>query len=161
MKRGQASSDIWRKHFRLRATLLVVFALCFFAVLAYRLVTIQVVRRSDFSQQAQVQYQRRLDIQGQRGTIYDSRNFPLALSVPATSFYAIPSEVKNKRRVARVFARAGGSSVNRMLMRLDSNSYFVWLARGLSGEARQSVLNARLEGVFPLTEARRYYPREE
>jgi cell division protein FtsI/penicillin-binding protein 2 len=161
MRRGQAGPDSWRKQFTRRAVLLVVFTLCFFAVLAYRLVAIQVVRRSDFSQQAQVQYQRRLDIQGQRGTIYDSRNFPLGVSVPATSFYAIPSEVKKKGEVARVFAGVTGSSANRLRMRLDSNSYFVWLARGLSHEARESVLNSRLDGVFPLTEARRFYPREE
>ena len=78
-----------------------------------------------------------------RGSILDREGRELAVSVEATSVYAIPDDVENPRAAAQALAPLLGLTAREVLERLESEHGFVWIRRQIDAEAAARVLGAQ------------------
>jgi cell division protein FtsI (penicillin-binding protein 3) len=148
-------NGVRRGRTRLFALLLVIWG----AVVVGRLVQIQIAQGSRYRAKAQRQQERRIEIRGQRGSIMDREGRELAVSVEASSIYAIPDDVENPRRAAEALAPYCDTSVREMLEKLKSERGFVWIRRQMDPDDAAKLRALKLPGIHFVTEPRRFYPR--
>ncbi|MDR7402584.1 MAG: penicillin-binding protein 2 [Armatimonadota bacterium] len=142
---------------RLAATLSGL--LLFLAVLAGRLVQLQVVQGSRLQDLAARQQLETIVLGPRRGRILDRRGRPLAVTVDAPSLYAVPSAIPDLAAFARRVAPLVGQPPAEIERRLRAGRHFAWLARKVDPEVVSRVRSAvGAEQVGILTEQRRSYP---
>lgn len=76
-----------------------------FAVLIGRAAWIQIIHNDFFQQQGANRYERRIELQANRGRILDRNGELLASSVPSPSLWAIPKDLKATPEQVRELAR--------------------------------------------------------
>jgi cell division protein FtsI (penicillin-binding protein 3) len=129
------------------------------AVVVARLVQIQIAQGPRYRARAQRQQERRVEIPGQRGSILDREGRELAVSVEATSVYAIPDDVRAPRQAAAALAPVLDLSPAEILEKLSSDRGFVWLRRQLGPDAAEAVQRLKLAGIHFVNEPKRFYPK--
>jgi cell division protein FtsI/penicillin-binding protein 2 len=137
---------------------LVVLAVWALVVLG-RLFQLQLAEGSRYRARAQRQQERRIEVSARRGSIYDRAGRELAVSVEASSVYAIPDEVSDSRRAARILSPILRVPERALAARLEQPKGFVWLARKLEPAAADRVKAARVAGIHMITESKRFYPK--
>jgi cell division protein FtsI (penicillin-binding protein 3) len=128
-------------------------------VVVARLVQVQIVRHDDYTNRAQRQQERTLDLSPVRGAILDARGRVLAESVAAESIYADPQAIANRRAAAVKLAPILGIGVREIEARLSSDAGFVWIARQVPLEVAAQVRRLGIGGIDFIEEHRRAYPR--
>ncbi len=136
----------------------VLFILAFLTI-AGRAYYLQVVHAPELQGRADQQRQRVIKLAPQRGSIFDSRGDPLAVSLAAESLYADPALVKNPQQVAEKLAKLLKTSEKKMGRLLSSKKRFVWLQRKLDPEVAKQVRGLKIYGLQFVTERKRYYPQ--
>ncbi len=97
----------------------------------------------------------------QRGTIYDRRLRPLAVSLPVGTVIARPRRLQlDERHLARLAVLLDADPDN-LRQRLTSNRPVEVLVRGLAGERALEVERLGLEGIEVMHGTVRYYPEAE
>jgi cell division protein FtsI (penicillin-binding protein 3) len=132
-----------------------------FAVLIGRAAWIQIIHNDFFQQQGANRYERRIELQANRGRILDRNGELLASSVPSPSLWAIPKDLKATPEQVRELARLLKMPQADLQKRLKSNPNFVWLRRKVEDEVAQSVAALKIKGVYELREWKRQYPEGE
>ena len=132
-------------HRRVIAMLLT--AMCFTLLLVGRLAYLQIARNRFFQDKAVEQRIQRIPVEGRRGSIYDRNGIPLAVSINATSVYAIPAEVENKEQTARILAQILNLDYETVLARLNKRTASEWVKKKVSLEEAEAVIKAGLPGV--------------
>jgi cell division protein FtsI (penicillin-binding protein 3) len=132
-----------------------------FAVLIGRAAWIQIIHNEFFQQQGANRYERRIELQANRGRILDRHGELLASSVPAPSLWAIPKDVQASPQQVRELARLLKMPQADLQKRLRSNPNFVWLRRKVDDDMAQSVAELKIKGVHELREWKRQYPEGE
>jgi cell division protein FtsI (penicillin-binding protein 3) len=140
---------------RLFALVLVVWA----SVVVARLVQVQIAQGSRYRARAQRQQERRIEIKGSRGSILDREGRELAVSVEASSVYAIPDDVRDARAVAQALAPLVGMTSAEVQERLKSDRGFVWIRRQIDTDAGARILALKLAGIHIVPEPKRSYPK--
>src|SRR5258706_3873410 len=125
-----------------------------------RLVQLQVLRAPAYRSRARQQQERIVTLSPRRGSIFDRQGRELAVSVEASSVFAVPEKVGDIRTGARELSAILGVPAHEISERLSSDRSFVWLARKVSDEAAARIKALKLPGVSFLPEARRFYPNE-
>ena len=148
-------NGVRRGRTRLFALILAAWA----AVVLLRLVQVQIAQGSRYRARAQRQQERRLEIAAQRGSILDREGRELAVSVEATSIYAVPDDVDDARSAAASLAQILGMKPREVLDRLQSEKGFVWIRRQIEPEVAARVQALKLRGVHSVTEPKRFYPK--
>ncbi len=148
-------NTIRRGRARLFALILAVWA----AIVVARLVQIQIAQGSRYRARAQRQQERRIEIAGSRGSIFDRDGRELAVSVEASSIYAIPDEIENPQAAAQALSVVLGVPAHEVLERLVSDKGFVWVRRQLDLEVGARARALGLPGIHFVTEPRRFYPK--
>src|SRR5579884_1266713 len=127
--------------------LAAAFTLWMFLILG-RLYYLQVIEYVHWFERAQRQQQRTIELAPQRGTIYDCRLHPLAMSLPVDSIYAVPSHLADPARAARLLGQTQGFS-NRIRagesFRVEGN-LFPERNEALLSSGRSGLSGARLRG---------------
>lgn len=149
---------------------LVVYLLVFIAV-GYRLVTVQVVRASEYATLGQQQRARTIDLHARRGRIYDRDGDILATSVDAATIYADPRAYRptvrngvtvppaaDARQVAGRIAAVLGIKTASIEARLRKDAHFVYVARQVDRALGERIDDLRLPGIGVLTEPARVHP---
>jgi cell division protein FtsI/penicillin-binding protein 2 len=99
-----------------------------FALVALRLVYLQVYDRAELAARAERQQERLVKLEPTRGTIYDRMGRELAVSLDVDSVYGVPSKIDPQEspgscpdlaQEPRMFER-----------KLAGDKHFVWLSRG-------------------------------
>lgn len=134
-------------------------ALCF-AAIAVRAVHLHLfpTYRESLDKIADNQYQREIELAPYRGTIFDRRGEPLAISIRRPSLAINPRAFNpNAEEVRRL------SSIlklpERKVRRLaDRRNHFAWLSRQLDHRVADEALGLGLAGLFPIREPARFYP---
>lgn len=137
---------------------LYVGIVAFFALVAFRLVQLQVLVNPELASLAQKQFQKVGKVAPYRQPIYDRNREELAVSIPSSSVFARPRQIRAKRRTARALARVLGGTPARWLSRLDTQKPFIWIHRQLGAEASKKLAHLRLPGIFIESENKRIYP---
>jgi len=144
-----------------RVFLLMAFMAVWAAAIGLRLYFLQVVQSADLKSRAKRQQQRTLEVSPRRGVIYDRNNNELAISIKADSVFAIPDEIRDPERSARVLSDLTGIPRAELLARLNSEKSFVWVKRKLLKAEAAAIRQAKLQGIYFQAEDQRVYPKGE
>ncbi len=129
--------------------------------LVARLYTLQVIQYVELLTRAQRQQQRTVEVAAKRGTIYDCRAHPLAMSLAVDSVYAVPAEVPNPEMVAGLLAPILGLEPGELQGRFKAFRSFCWVKRKVTAEEAARVRDLNLKGVYFQKEMKRFYPKGE
>jgi cell division protein FtsI (penicillin-binding protein 3) len=127
-----------------------------FAVLGIRAAHLSVDERG--IARGENQTRRVLHLAPGRGAIVDSSGAELALSVESPSIYAIPSAIDDIGVAASKLAPILGWKRQKLADRMRDHQSFFFVARWVTPERAQRVLDLGLAGVGVLDEPRRIYP---
>lgn len=144
------------KSFRLGVVLVIFLGLLLFFL--GKLITFHVFRASFLSRLAAKQHTFFLELEPQRGGIYDRNMHPLAVNVVSYSLYAVPPRVKNLSAVTDALVAILPLDKAFVEERLSRDKQFVWLARKLDWEMMEKIRSLGLAGIYFAKESRRSYP---
>ena len=119
-------------------TLLVLFLVLFVALIS-RAFQIQVLSRDSLKSLAERQHIKTLNVEPERGIIFDRNGEKLAASVLVDSVFADPSKINNPSEVAESMASILKVDKETILKKLSASKNFCWLARKIPPEQASSV----------------------
>ena len=151
-------SKKWLK-FRI-CTLLVLFLVLFVALIS-RAFQIQVLSGEGLKSIAERQHIKTLNVEPERGIIFDRNGEKLAASVQVDSVFADPSKIGNLPEVAGSLASILKVDKETILKKLSTSKNFCWLARKIPPEQANSIDELNIDGVFLVKEPKRFYPNGE
>lgn len=150
---------------RKRALILITVIFFCFAVIVARLVDIMILDHEKLSQRAARQYNRQKTIEPQRGVIWDRKLKEMVANLETYSLYAVPSKMKETRRLSKNLApiiKVSSKQLNMTLLNKKEKD-FLWLARRIDRGTMHKVNavkeQAGYDGLAFLTEPKRYYPK--
>ncbi|HUK86865.1 MAG TPA: penicillin-binding protein [Terriglobales bacterium] len=129
--------------------------------IAGRLVQLQVLDFGEFTQRAQRQQQRSIEVAPRRGAIYDRNGHELAMSITVDSVFAVPSEIPDQATAATLLAKVLEADPADIEARLKSSRAFAWIARKLDADTADRIRALNLRGIYFQKESRRFYPKRE
>jgi cell division protein FtsI (penicillin-binding protein 3) len=144
-----------------RIFLITVLAALWMGAALGRLGYLQLVCYSDYLSRAQHQQRLIVEVSPSRGDILDRNLKPLAMSVPADTCFAVPSEIADPSMVAQLLAGPLNLSQDEILSRLASSRTYARLARKLSPDTVTRIDAMNLKGIYFEKEDQRFYPKRE
>lgn len=149
--------------FRGRFMWILGFLLFFACAIAARIVYLHVFHHEFLAKQGDARAMRHIPIPAHRGVITDRNGEPLAVSTPVMTLWANPKELmKDKARWAEL---AGALELKpaELAQKIETNAgrEFMYLARRLTPEHGQKVLDRKITGVYSREEFQRFYPAGE
>ncbi len=145
-----------------RSKLIVALIALAFAGLAARAAYIQVYANAFFQRQGQVRFARTLELPANRGRILDRNGLILASSVPASSIWAIPEDVKASPAQLTELARLLEMPLAELKKKFsDEDKTFVWVKRQLEEPVARKISELGIPGVYQRKEYKRKYPEGE
>jgi len=131
-----------------------------FALVALRLVYLQVYQRSALTVRAERQQERLVKIEPKRGTIYDRMGRELAVSLDVDSVFGVPSEIDNPRALALKLSRILREDPHALERRLAGDKHFVWLSRKVEPGKTEKIKELGSKEIGIRLESRRFYPNK-
>ena len=150
---------VTHKRIRLRTAIVgFVFGLLV-ALIGTKAVYVQAVHGPWLSDKASRQYQKSLKTIGKRGTIFDSRERELAVSIDLASVAAYPSRVTDANATAAALSGVLKMNRRQLVHKLSQkNRSFVWLKRHVTPKEAESIRRLNLKGIDFIPEHSRVYP---
>ena len=137
-----------------RLRIIALFGMGFALLLAFRLVSLQVLSVETYKDRAVDQHVKKRVLLAERGRIFDRRGRVIATNFESQSFFLNQISDKDSLRALAVrFSRQSGHDEATLLKKVDRSRSFVWLAR--------QVVDAPTglpEGIGRIVEMRRNYP---
>lgn len=150
-----------RKEFSARLFVLKLGLVCFFLVIAGRLVKIQLIEASRFRAIARKQYEQKFSLPAVRGNIYDRNGNVLVSNTMHVSFAADPKIVADHgQQVAEKFSRVFRKPSQHYLSKLtgaNGSKRFVWLERHVKPDVARWIGSSDLLGAVAINEPKRLY----
>ena len=146
--------------FRSRQLTVFLFFLVSLSVLLLRLLYLQTIRHNFYFKIADEQHTVSLELEPNRGTIFDSSMRVLAVNLNRDSIFANPREVKNKDKVSKALSRILGLNEKFIFDRLSREKSFVWLKRKVTPEEAFKVKSLKFTGIETIKESKRFYPNK-
>ena len=150
-----------KKWLRFRIATLLVFFLILFIALISRAFQIQILSGKMLKTLAEKQHIKTLQIEPERGVIFDRNGEKLAASVMAHSVYADPSKINDPADVAQKLAPILKVDKSTVIKKLSGTKNFCWLARKISPDQASKVEELNIDNVFLIKEPKRFYPNGE
>lgn len=147
------------KLLRLSVVLILFLGLLF--VFLGQLVFFQFFRSSFLSKLANKQHTYYLELQAQRGGIYDRQMRSLAVNVATYSLYAVPPRIRSIDDAVEKLNAFLGLSTDYLQERLSRNKQFVWIARKLDLDVMEKIRAANIRGLYFTKESKRSYPNSK
>jgi cell division protein FtsI (penicillin-binding protein 3) len=145
-----------------RVHVLVRVAFVWAALIAARLIQLQVVQHNQYAQLARDQQQKSEEIKAPRGAILDRYSQRLAMSLPAESVVVDPLRVPDLSVAADVLANVLNLNARDLLANLktavDNRRGFLWVKRKITRQEAQRLRDLNLEWIEFRTESQRFYP---
>ncbi len=141
-----------------RRRLIFCILFIFFFISLARLFFIQCFRNKYLTLLARKQQNLFIDLEPQRGTIFDRNLRPLAINLPSESLYAVPVEIKDKKGTVELLSSILETEQSYLKKRLNSDKQFIWLARKLSPDVVDRIKKLNLAGLYFIRESKRVYP---
>ncbi len=142
-----------------RRYVLLLLLLCGFGVVLFRLVTLQVLQAAELSLKADRQHQKRVSLEGARGSIVDRHGKILAMNVEVPSVFGVPNALENRVQTARQLSPILHVRTDELERKLRQDRSFVWLARKVDPEQGRRLDHLSLDGIGVVMEGRRFYPK--
>jgi cell division protein FtsI (penicillin-binding protein 3) len=128
-----------------------------------KLSLIQIFRASYLAEKADKQHNHVVDLEPQRGTIYDRDMRALALNVAAYSLFANPKAMTaaQKGDAVRKVSQVLGTDPGALSRKMGKEKSFVWLARKIPQDKYELLKAVKLHGLGFIRESKRFYPNGE
>ena len=127
------------------------------AIIGIRLYFLHVVQSAELRDRANRQQQRTLEVSPRRGVIYDRNNNELAISIKVDSVFAVPDEIKDPVRTAKVLSELTGIPKAELIQRFDTDKSFTWIKRKINAAEANAIQRARLNGIYFQKEDQRLF----
>lgn len=150
-----SKTPIWRSKF------IVACVALSFAGLAGRAAYIQIYANEFFQRQGEVRFARTLELPANRGRILDRNGMILASSVPASSIWAIPEDVKATPVQLAKLAKLLEMPMPELKKKLAEERTFVWVKRQIEEPVAQKIHALAIPGIYQRQEYKRKYPEGE
>jgi len=145
-----------------RVHVLVRVAFVWAALIAARLIQLQVVQHHEYAEMARDQQQKVEEIKAPRGAILDRYGQRLAMSLPAESVVVDPLRVPDLSVAADVLANVLNLNARELLANLktavDNHRGFLWVKRKITRQEAKRLRDLNLEWIEFRTESQRFYP---
>ena len=138
---------------------MLLLLLCGFAVILFRLVTLQVLQAAELTAKADRQHQKSVTLEGARGTVTDRHGKVLAMNMEVPSVFGVPTSLDSPSSVARSLSpilRVRRADIEK---KLRQDKHFVWLARKVEPEQGRKLEQLSIDGIGTVMEGRRFYPK--
>lgn len=156
MSRGNSN-----KISKLRLFVFIVFVLGFWLALEVNLFRLQVLMHDQFNILASRQNERRIELKAERGTIFDRNGNKFATNTIQYDIAVDPQMLHNKSEVAGLCSKILKGSKNYYLKLFKKKSNHVYLARGVSGDHLNPLIQLDNPGIIVNKLFRRTYPYAE
>lgn len=150
-----------KERLKFRIIMIFMFFFILFVALISRAFQLQVLSGQKLKKLANRQHTAVLQLQAERGVIYDRNGEKLAISIMADSVCADPSKIIDPAMTSSQIAKILGVDREDVFKKLSAPKSFCWLARRISPEQSAAVANADIEGIFLVKEPKRFYPNGE
>jgi cell division protein FtsI (penicillin-binding protein 3) len=147
-----------KKCLKLRLVYVLIFFLILFIALLSRAFQLQVLSGEKLKNLAQRQHMATLQLQPERGMIYDRNGEKLAVSVLSDSVCADPTRIADPVTASRQIAGILNLDKQVVMKKILEPKSFCWLARRISPDQAANVDNVEIEGIFLVKEPKRFYP---
>src|SRR6202453_127773 len=145
-----------------RVHVLVGVAFIWAALIVARLIQLQVIQHSKFTEMAREQQQRVEELKAPRGAILDRYGQRLAMSLPAESVVVDPLRVPDLSVAAEVLSRVLNLDARDLLVKLktsvEDRRGFLWVKRKITRQEAKRLRSLNLEWIEFRTESQRFYP---
>ena len=133
------------------------------AVVAGRLLYVQIAQFEELTRQARRQQERTIEVSPQRAVIYDRNLHPLAISVEVDSVFVVPGEISDPGAAARLLAPVLGMGESEIRTRLRGTGarYFSWIKRKVTAREAARIRELNIRGIYFQKENKRFYPKRE
>src|SRR5579871_3300926 len=128
---------------------------------AARLADLQLLHYSDYLARAERQQQHFVEISPKRADVLDRNQQELAMSTSLDSCFAVPAEIADNDRAARLLAPVVGVPAEEIATKFSSSRSFVWIARKLSPAAATRIRQLNIRGIYFQKENQRFYPKRD
>ena len=150
-----------KKKLKIRiVSVLLIFLILFIALLS-RAFQLQILSGQKLKTMAQRQQTTTLQLQPERGVIYDRNGEKLAASIMADSVCADPSKIADPVRTSQQISDILHLDKTVVFKKISEPKNFCWLARRISPEQAAHVEAANIEGIVLVKEPKRFYPNGE
>lgn len=143
-------------------TLLARIAVVLVAVVAARLIWLQVIDAPSLAAAAQARRTNVVTLEAKRGTIYDRSGRVLAVSVDCTTIYCNPQEVSDAQKAAQILAEDLGGSESSYLTPLTAETSFSYVSRkadaSKADKVKDDLKDEGISGFYYLRDTKRSYP---
>ncbi len=126
-------------------------------ILWARLFYLQVIRGEAIYNMALSQRLRPIPVDGPRGDIFDRNGVLLAGSEELASVYAIPAEIKDKEKMARLLCEILNLEEEKTLASLKKRVSAVWLKKRITSEQEVKLRELSLCGIGVVASPKRVY----
>jgi len=144
-----------------RFNILMILMIAGFVAVIARLAHLQLFNGEALAMKAERQHQQIVNIEGERGVIFDRAMRELAVNLDMPSVYGDPSSMENPGDVARKISENVDISSKALAKRLDNDRQFVWIRRRMTPEAVKNIEAMNLKGIGFIPETKRFYPKKE
>ncbi len=144
---------------KLRGRALALLAFLWLAVVAGRLIHLQLFQHAEFRVRAQRQQQRLVEVTPKRGILFDRNGRELAMSIQVDSCFAVPSELADPASDSRLLGKIFKTDSGDLLSRFRSSRSFCWVARKVDPVQVEQVRRLNPKGIYFQKENRRFYPK--
>ncbi|MBI4459065.1 MAG: PASTA domain-containing protein [Acidobacteria bacterium] len=130
-------------------------------IILARLFFLQILQFDSFTRDARRQQERTVEVSPVRGVIYDRNHRPLAISAEVDSVFAVPGEISDPRRTAKLLAAVLALNAGDLQGRLQDSRSFRWVKRKVTAQEAARVRRLKLPGIYFQKESKRFYPKRE
>jgi len=146
-------------HTRIKIVLLIVIFL--FILIISKVFYIQVIDYDKLNTYASNLWSRNLPIEADRGLITDRNGVVLADNITTTSLVLIPNQIEDKEKTAQKLSEVLDVTYDEMYKHVSKKTSIERVhpeGRRLSYEIADKINDLKLDGVYLIKEAKRYYP---
>ena len=144
---------------RIKIIFLILLLLFIFIIL--RVFYVQMIDYKKLNKYASDLWSRDLPIEADRGLILDRNGVVLADNLTTTSLVLIPNQIKNKKETTKKLAEILNVSYKEMKEHVYKQTSIERVhpeGRRLSYDVAEQISSLKLDGVYLVKEAKRYYP---
>lgn len=131
------------------------------SLVVIRVFYIQIFQYKKLNGLASDLWSRNLEIEADRGKILDRNGVVLADNLTTTSLVLIPNQIDEKERTTKELSKILGVSYEEMKKHVYKKTSIERVhpeGRRLSYEVAEKISNLKIDGVYLVKEAKRYYP---
>lgn len=143
---------------RWKSGVMILFFGVAFAIVIARLFWVQVVDSTHYRELAKKQYESKVELRAERGSMFDRHGREIVGMVRTTSFAADPQLIQNPQLIAQLLSVVTGDPAESYMDKMrDKSKRFVWLARGVNTALHTDLEQLRDLGLIRVSEPKRNF----